>query len=730
MSLSRKHFAAAALVLSLACLDQPTEPSNGAGGLQVRPMLPSGMTMASFNLVIDSVYVEIYVYDTTACGDCEAAVARPGGAARVAAAGRLDTVLVAQTFYWDPAAQSLPLSFDVPVIPPNHIFQLYIAMSAASQPLFYGYADLGQVRGNIRIPPIDVLYFGPGYNADSIAVTPGDTVAKLTDTLYFDATAFQGGVPLDTAYIGWRTTDSTKARISYTGQLTFRPAMAGSTVGVIGLVPNGITAETVYVSVAAIASAIQRASGDSQTAPALTLLPLQLGARVLRAGGAPNAGVLVKFSPLGVTGTTVTDSLVYTDSLGIARTGVLLGSVVGGVNIEAMVAANTSIKVAFHATIGPALPAPIIYVSDSFSVTGALRQVQANGTGRATITALTPAGIQQALPRWAPSRQRAVYSANNGSFIGLWLINTAGDSSANYVTDVDAFRPRFSPDGSHIAFQCGSIQDDDQTGQVCVGGGVAGGLNILAGAGDNGLRVLLTDKVLTRTGGPTSYAWNPVSPTEIAIVRDSVADTTFAVHSAIYRIDAGGTGLALLSAPSIDLGKGPLKIMGPMDWSPDGSTIVFSAREPSVNESALYLLDVATGAVAQLTAPTPTGFGDRGDRMPVFSPNGSEVLFLRVLYSGDGMDADYHVVRVSDGSVRQVGYEGGSWSTSSLYSLSGDWSPDGQTLLLAGLVSSFQTLYLVPADVSSASEYTTQRTLIGDATGANSVSDQVGSWRP
>ncbi|MDP9143521.1 MAG: hypothetical protein M3N43_02295, partial [Actinomycetota bacterium] len=402
MSLSRKHLAALLVAATLACAEQPTEPSRSGESFRVSPVLPAGTSLATFNLVVDSVFVEIYVYDTTGCGQCEAALTGPGGSAPIATLGRLDTILLAETYFWNPADETLPLTFEIPDLSAGHIIQFYLEMSGQGQPLFYGYLGLAPVRGTVILPPIDVVYIGPGFNADSVAVTPRDTAARLVDTLHFSAEAFSGGVAFDTAYIGWRTTDSTKARISYTGQLTFRPAMVGSTIGVIGLVPSGAAADTVYVTVPQPATAIERVTGDSQTAPALTTMPVPITVRVRDAGNQPERGVLVRFLPLGTTGSTVTDSLVFTDSLGLASTSVVLGAIVGPLDVEAMVVANTSIKTAFHVTIDPPLPTPIIWVRDSFGSNGALRRVEATGINRATILPLSAAGIQQALPRWAP----------------------------------------------------------------------------------------------------------------------------------------------------------------------------------------------------------------------------------------------------------------------------------------------------------------------------------------
>ena len=92
------------------------------------------------------------------------------------------------------------------------------------------------------------------------------------------------------------------------------------------------------------------------------------------------------------------------------------------------------------ATITAAQPAPIIFVADSFGSNAALRKVQPNGTGRVTMTGITASNLEQSLPRWAPGRVRAAFTAFNGNFNGLWITNAAGDSSANYVSDADAFR--------------------------------------------------------------------------------------------------------------------------------------------------------------------------------------------------------------------------------------------------------------------------------------------------
>jgi len=202
------------------------------------------------------------------------------------------------------------------------------------------------------------------------------------------------------------------------------------------------------------------------------------------------------------------------------------------------------------------------------------------------------------------------------------------------------------------------------------------------------------------------------------------------VASRIYDVNGAGGTATPLSPRVADLGRGPLRIQGTIDWSADGTTIVFSAADTTSYEAALYALDLSSGAVRRLTTP-PLGW--TGDLHPKFSPDGQRILFRRVYYYYCcGMVQDYYVVRLVGGGPTRISYDGANWGAANLdpYYLGGDWSPNGGSVVITapnGLGG--RAAYRVPIDVTSQADYNARRVLVGTA-GIAGLTDYAVSWGP
>jgi hypothetical protein len=390
----------------------------------------------------------------------------------------------------------------------------------------------------------------------------------------------------------------------------------------------------------------------------------------------------------------------------------------GGITLQPQWNANSLDLVA---TAGGA-PSEILFASDSGGgLSVGVYTTDGTGPNTARIYPLTDLGNQRVFPRWSPDRSRIGYSY--GTFPNpnaLYVMSAAGDTNTVVVNDTSTFYPKWSPDGTHLGFICG---DGFSVLDVCVIPDVTGTISSLP---LNTYTVITDNAPADWQSGPIAAAWDPLNPDRVVFARDST-DGVNPPTSRFFTADFDGANVQALHTSILDVGNGPLQVFGTMDWSSDGSLLVFAGRDPQTNEK-IYVINSDGTNLRQLT------FQPGYDDGPLFSPDGSEVLFGRDVscaYNGwivDINNTDGSLERqITDDDVCDFDYD----------LLTGDWSPDGSQLVLTSLdfTTGWTQIYVVPRTVdaipASPNYYRTVRVLVGrDADVGSFLRDIQPSWRP
>jgi Tol biopolymer transport system component/DNA-binding winged helix-turn-helix (wHTH) protein len=212
--------------------------------------------------------------------------------------------------------------------------------------------------------------------------------------------------------------------------------------------------------------------------------------------------------------------------------------------------------------------------------------------------------------------------------------------------------PAFSPDGNQVAFAFGGEKDKCGIYTVMVD----------------------SDKPLRLTTGPGDAfpSWSP-DGRRVAFYRFSEQGT------AIYTVPALGgieqrlhTGFAGLWASGLD-------------WSPDGKVLAFAESQKNETRAWITLLSLADSAVHPLTSPSNQEY----DSAPVFSPDGSKVVFIRGVLAG--VVSDLYVVSATGETLRQLTFD-----KTSIFG-SPTWTPDGRDIVFSSARGGQGALWRVPA---------------------------------
>lgn len=154
----------------------------------------------------------------------------------------------------------------------------------------------------------------------------------------------------------------------------------------------------------------------------------------------------------------------------------------------------------------------------------------------------------------------------------------------------------------------------------------------------------------------------------------------------IWVMNADGKGLRQLTT-------GPGEDRTPA-WSPDGTCVAF--RRTLGAETDLMILDVASGAVANLTAdPSSPRLGTD----PSWSPDGSRIAFGAAAASAVGTDWDIFVVDLSTGNLTRL-------TTDPAWDGFPAWSPDGRQLVFVSDRDGDSELFLMNTDGTGQAQLT------------------------
>ena len=266
-------------------------------------------------------------------------------------------------------------------------------------------------------------------------------------------------------------------------------------------------------------------------------------------------------------------------------------------------------------------------------------------------------------PRISPDGSHVAYVRMTADIMSdnevpsIWLVDVASGRQTPLVAGRGSHRsPRWSPDGKRLAYVS---SDGDGPPQLYI-------LWL-----DSGRSV----KVTGLPDSPDNLAWSPDGRSIAYTMRvpgeglklgkppekpegAKWADGLQVIDRVTYRADGGGyarPGYDHIFVVSADGGAarqvtyGNWDDTGPLSWSPDGRTIVFSANrrpdwEREANNSEVYAVDVAGGNVTPLTARNGP------DHAPMLSPDGRHIAYLGYDDVNRSYEDDELYVMNADGS--------------------------------------------------------------------------------
>jgi Tol biopolymer transport system component len=366
----------------------------------------------------------------------------------------------------------------------------------------------------------------------------------------------------------------------------------------------------------------------------------------------------------------------------------------------------------------PATPSDIVFFSDSnFSGDVGVFAGTSDGSAVAKLGDTGTPINYLITPHWSQDKQRVAFASDASGASNLFVVNSDGSDLTEVVNNINSAYPRWNVDQQHLGFVCRVI-GPAVINDICVMPNVTVPIpNIPV----NTYTVVTSGMPAAWRNGPPAGAWNPTGAlsNQIIFARDS---TGIATVSKFFTVNFDGTGLDTITTDIMPGVSGFLRVLE-MDVSADGSLIAFIGEDTQNGNDELWVISTDGTGLTQITSPGAS-FADMN---PVFSPDGTEILFGR---EDDMCEISYWVANSDGSGERELATNAISCESDPNGLFGMDWSPDGSQIVLVGFDPTFgyERVYVVPSDVIP-STYTSVRVPVGRGTDSGLMEGQP-NWRP